>query len=456
MTAPFEGEQTSGAYFESLIGRRLGDRYELQRLIGEGGFGGVFVGRDSVVDRQVAIKVRRPQVSLQEGGVRRFFREAKVLGKLRHPNAVQVLDFCRDDSLAFIVMELCDGRPLGQVLAASFPLAPERIVDICVQILHVLDEAHALGIVHRDLKPANVIIESRRARPDFVKVVDFGLAALKEPDANSMTTEGFVAGTPEYMSPEQSRGQPVDGRSDIYAMGCMIYEMLCGAPPFHGATPIDTVMAHMFHEPMPPSMRVSAGAVPPALEMAAMWCLAKLPDERPSSADELRVELVRAARQGFAVDESRRGSASDGSGKHLGRRSIGSGPASRASFTPDQGVTSVAVLTRHPDELQALVESLRGIGNRVVVVDRVELAAAEGIDVVVMSIAELEADASLRAVLAGGPPLLLCGADDDIAALARAIEIGAQDFVPLPINPVALKRSLTRALKARKRGGKVG
>ena len=443
-------EPTSHDYFESLCGQRLGDRYELIRLLGEGGFGGVFEAVDHTVDRAVAVKVRRPSVPLEEGGVRRFFREAKVLGRLRHPNAVQVLDFHKDDGkdgIAYIVMELCEGRPLHQVMAQSFPMPPERIVDICVQVLHVLDEAHSLGIIHRDLKPQNIILESRRGRPDFVKVVDFGLAALREPDQSSKTVEGFVAGTPEYMSPEQSRSQHIDGRSDVYAMGCMIYEMLCGAPPFHGATPIDTVMAHLFQDPVPPSQRLGRD-VPAALEMVAMWCLAKLPDERPSSAEELRAELSRAARQGFATEEPRRGKATVG-GKEAEHRSVGASSPSRTGLGPEVPGVAVRVVTRSPESVRPLVEALRGIGAQAVVAE--DPARAGEADVCVLHLAEVEADPALRAALAGGPPFLLAGADDDIAAMARAIELGAQDFVPLPVNPVALKRSLARATRGKRR-----
>jgi serine/threonine protein kinase len=227
----------------------------------------------------------------------RFHREAKAASRLNHANSIAVLDFGQaEDGTLFMAMEYLAGRDLARVIAEEFPLPEARIVRIGAQILSALGEAHARGIIHRDLKPENVMIERRRDEPDFVKVLDFGIAKITAgADEPKLTAIGLVCGTPEYMSPEQARGEKLDARSDLYALGIVLFELFTGDVPFHGDTPIATIFKHVQD---PPPLDGPRGArLPRAIVPVVAKALSKSREDRFGSA----VELADALRQARAA-----------------------------------------------------------------------------------------------------------------------------------------------------------
>src|SRR5262245_47829849 len=241
---------------DNLIGRTLNHRYLVEDKIGEGGFGAVFRGKQIATGREVALKILHPHNISDQTIVARFRREAEACSKLRHPHTVTTYDFDEtEDGILYLAMELLRGRSLHYLQKTEGPLDAMRVLRILDQVSASLSEAHANGIVHRDMKPENVFIETRNGE-DHVKVLDFGIAKVMSDDRQvpALTAVGQTLGTLEFMSPEQLRGHKLDGRSDIYALGMMAYEMLTGKLPFQSAkTPIDIINFHMKTEAPPPS-----------------------------------------------------------------------------------------------------------------------------------------------------------------------------------------------------------
>jgi serine/threonine protein kinase len=262
-------------------GDRLGP-YEIQAVLGAGGMGEVYRARDSRLGRDVAVKVLPAAVSADADRLRRFEQEARAAASLNHPNILAVYDIGTDQGRPYIASELLDGQTLREQLNGG-PLSVRKAVEYAVQIAHGLAAAHEKGIIHRDLKPENLLI----ATNGRVKILDFGLAKLMDAPATSdvasdatrtsITGAGMVLGTVGYMSPEQIRGLPVDARSDLFAFGAILYEMLSGRRAFRGDTTADTMMAILKEPPAPlPAER----NVPPALERIVDRCLEKVPSAR--------------------------------------------------------------------------------------------------------------------------------------------------------------------------------
>ena len=256
--------------------------------------GAVYRALNEKVGRAVAVKLLHQSLRNEVVGVSRFFHEARAVNTIRHPNVVEVYDLSGEGEDVYMVLELLSGQrpahPAGRASrAASLP--PERVVHILEQVCGALQATHARKIVHRDLKPENIFLCNHTGRQDFVKLLDFGVAKLERPEGR-LTREGIALGTPEYMAPEQARGADVDGRTDVYAVGCIAFEMLTGRTVFQGAAPGD-VMIKQVRKP-PPSPRDLNPAVPPALEAVVLRCLAKSPKARPQTALELAQELCAA------------------------------------------------------------------------------------------------------------------------------------------------------------------
>jgi tetratricopeptide (TPR) repeat protein len=232
---------------DRFIGKSLPGGYHILDLISVGGMGRVYRAEQSALGRTVAVKIIHPHLLSDENSAVRFMTEARAASQLNHPNSVAVFDFGRtDDGQPYLVMEFLRGKDLARVAYEEGPLPVARIVDVLRQVLTALAEAHELGIVHRDLKPENVILEPLRRGGDFVKVVDFGLAKLRaDRQAPGVTSPGIVCGTPDYMAPEQGRGDAIDGRSDLYAVGVMLFQLLTGQLPYEAESPTQVVMMHM-------------------------------------------------------------------------------------------------------------------------------------------------------------------------------------------------------------------
>jgi serine/threonine protein kinase len=231
---------------DPLVGRELPGSYHVLELIGTGGMGRVYRAQQKALGRTVAIKVIHPHLLAEEKSLARFLTEARATSQLNHPNTVSVIDFGQtDDGQPYLVMEFLRGQNLAQVVAIEGLLPLPRLLGILRQVLLALGEAHAIDIIHRDLKPENIIVEPLRHGGDLVKVVDFGLAKLKADEGHGITMPGIVCGTPDFMAPEQGRGDPIDGRSDLYAVGVVMFWLLCGRLPFEASTPTQVVMMHI-------------------------------------------------------------------------------------------------------------------------------------------------------------------------------------------------------------------
>jgi serine/threonine protein kinase len=276
---------------DPLLGSVLGDSYEVTRVIGEGGMGRVYEARHMrLANKRFAIKVLHAELARQTDIVGRFQREAEATSVLNHANVVAVVDVNRTpDGRPFIVAELLEGEQLGDYLERVGSLGVGEAVEICRQICAALIEAHANDIVHRDIKPENVFlvgVTGRRA----VKVLDFGISRVGE-GSGSLTKTGIVMGTPAYMPPEQARGQRVDHRADIYAVGAILYQAVTGARPFDGPDLMATLASVISDEPARPC--TLNAALPPALEMTIQRAMAKNPNERHRTMQELDADLAR-------------------------------------------------------------------------------------------------------------------------------------------------------------------
>ncbi|WP_414641267.1 serine/threonine-protein kinase [Archangium sp.] len=279
---------------DEYIGRTLAQKYQVEALIGEGGMGKVYRARQIALDKLVVLKVLRHTLLGDDRTVARFKREAKAASRLNHPNSIGILDFGQaEDGALFIAMEFVPGQDLHTVLSKDGPLPEARIVRIVSQVLSALYDAHAAGVIHRDLKPENIMVEQRRNEPDFVKVLDFGIAKIQDgEDGPTLTRTGFVCGTPEYMSPEQARGTTLDHRSDLYAVGVIIYQLLTGRLPFESDSAVGYATKHLTEEPLPPSRKRPEIRVSPAMERLVMRTLSKSPDDRPQDAEAFKAELL--------------------------------------------------------------------------------------------------------------------------------------------------------------------
>ncbi|HEX9135106.1 MAG TPA: protein kinase, partial [Ktedonobacteraceae bacterium] len=253
----------------------LGDRYQLQDPIGRGGMATIYRGRDTQMDRIVAIKVLREVYSTDPKFVTRFQREAKAASALQHPNIVQVYDYGQTDGNYYIVMELVEGTDLRRYLRSRGVLDVDRAVIIAHDVALGLGAAHRRRIVHRDVKPQNVLV----GRGGSIKLTDFGIASVyKDMNAERLTTTGMTLGTVQYYAPEQAQGEIVTPAADVYALGIVMYEMLTGHPPFDGDTPVAVAMQHIQDPPTPPSH--FNPSIPAALEEIILRCLEKVPEMR--------------------------------------------------------------------------------------------------------------------------------------------------------------------------------
>jgi eukaryotic-like serine/threonine-protein kinase len=265
------------------------DRYELHRKLAQGGMANVYLARDLLLDRPVAVKVLFPEHARDEAFVERFRREATAAANLNHPNIVAIYDWGQQHGTYYIVMEYVEGRPLSEIIRTEGPLHPDRAAEITADVAAALAFAHRNGVVHRDVKPGNILITAS----GVVKVADFGIAqASSNSDATlNLTQAGAVMGTATYFSPEQAQGQQVDPRSDLYSLGCVLFEMLTARPPFAGDSPVAIAYKHVQEQPVTPSS--VNPSVPAPLEAIDMKLLEKDPARRYPSAEDLRADLRR-------------------------------------------------------------------------------------------------------------------------------------------------------------------
>ncbi|MBN8617108.1 MAG: protein kinase [Deltaproteobacteria bacterium] len=284
------------AVADPYIGRDIANQFKILEKIGSGGMGSVYKAEQPDMRRFVAIKILHPRYLSRPDLVSRFRREARAMSHLSHPNTARVFLYGQlDDGACYFVMEYLAGKNLAQTVRAEGPMDVTRAVNIMVQVCGALEEAHKQGIVHRDLKPENVFLTTQGGIADYPKVLDFGLAKVTEremrPGSLILTQEGMVFGTPEFMSPEQARGEKLDGRSDIYSLGIIMYELLTGKLPFDANQPMEFIQKHIKEPPIPLAKRAPNRDWPAGIWEALDRSLAKKPDQRFGTANEFAAAL---------------------------------------------------------------------------------------------------------------------------------------------------------------------
>ncbi len=279
------------------IGRDLLDgQFQILQKIGSGGMGAVYKAAQPAMNRMVAVKILHPKLTNRKDLVSRFRREARAMSHLTHPNTVKVFLYGDlDDGSLYIVMEYLDGKNLNQVVRKEGPLPIERAIPVLIQVCGALQEAHLQGIIHRDLKPENIFLSNNGGLKDYPKVLDFGLAKVTEremrPGSIMLTQEGMVFGTPEFMSPEQAQGKPLDARSDIYSLAVILYEVLTGKLPFDARTPMEYIQMHVTRPPIPIDERVPGRRFPDGFDSVMRKALEKRPEDRYGSAADFAQAL---------------------------------------------------------------------------------------------------------------------------------------------------------------------
>jgi len=300
---PSEGKKLSASAADPLIGQVIADRYKILSMLGRGGMGVVYKVEHVHIGKLMAMKLLSGELAADTNTVRRFRREAKAISKLTHPNTVQIFDFGQSAKLAYLVMEYLPGKDFATVIAEEPPLSFMRVAKICAQVAASVAEAHESGIIHRDIKPENVMIVAAPGQSDLVKVLDFGIAKLRDVEDSGVATQsGHLVGTPYYMAPEQIRAEPYDHRVDIYALGAMMYKALAGVPPFTADTPMAVLSAHLTDVLIPVRERSGREDIPEVADEIIARAMQKNPKNRYPRMDDLRADLLAYLAQVGALD----------------------------------------------------------------------------------------------------------------------------------------------------------
>ena len=304
-TCPKDGTALTTIKQDNLIGHVLGGRYEIEEKIGGGAMGEVYKAKHRLMKRQVAIKMMHPQTISGASALKRFQKEAEMASALNHPNILTVHDFgVSDEGSPYLVMNYLEGKSLTDVIENNGHLPVDRALHIFRQICQGLGHAHEKGVIHRDLKPSNIMLVTLDQDPDFVQILDFGIAKQLTPEtgSDSLTRTGEVFGSPHYMSPEQCRALPVDARSDLYAVGCVMYRVLTGVPPLMGGDLVECLYKHVNEMPAPFSQQCPELNLPEDLEAVIFKALAKKPEDRYQSMADLKnaLESVEAYQKDIA------------------------------------------------------------------------------------------------------------------------------------------------------------
>lgn len=339
---PHDGTRLIVALPDPMIGKTFADRYEIIDVLGRGGMSVVYKAQQVFMQNLVAIKVLHQTLNSDPTSFDRFKQEAIAAISIRDKNVIQVLDFGISDDKAFLIMEYLEGQDLADWLTKNGDMDVEHALNIFIQACSGLANAHAKGVIHRDLKPGNLFLMKETDGSELVKIVDFGIAKIETTNnaiSQSLTQPGEVFGSPLYMSPEQCQGKPLDARSDIYSLGCVLYETLTGMPPLMGINSFETMNKHVGEQPLPVRAMVPNKDIPEALDQCILKALRKNPDQRQQTMQEFRQELIDSVR---------------GTRFHLEAENAGS----RTPATDDVGAETVVdadLDIRAREELQKLV-----------------------------------------------------------------------------------------------------
>jgi eukaryotic-like serine/threonine-protein kinase len=425
---------------DAMIGQLIGGRYRVTGVLGEGGMGIVYVGEQQMGStvRKVAIKTLHQHLSKDPSVLARFHRECGTVAQLEHPNTIKFYDFgSTADGTLYIAMEFVAGRSLADVVQQG-PISSERVTKIMRQVCGALDEAHTQGIIHRDLKPENIVLTDRAGETDFVKVLDFGIAARTESaDAQKeakLTQQGMVLGTPPYMSPEQFTGKALDARSDIYSLAVMAYELLTGKLPFEADTPWQWATQHMTAQPIPFEVSAPAKHLPEYMRRAILRGLSKDREQRQTTAREFFTELSDGGRMTVEASPADLAVARTGTASMDAVPAFASGPAQAAPFAPAQhaptpmAVSAAAPVPAAPPRASSgggkgLIFGLVGVG-----------AVLLGAILIVLVRSNRPQNTDL-------PPIALPTTPTAAASTGGAVEIKPLDPVPADPTPAATTAS---------------
>jgi eukaryotic-like serine/threonine-protein kinase len=436
------------------LGTVLAGKYQLERLLGSGGMGKVYKGQHLSLGVPVAVKVMHAHVAMQDEFVRRFRHEAHAASVVSHPNVVRVLDFGEEQGLLYLVMEYLQGHSLsGWIDRMPGPPPLAEVRHVLTSLLDALDVAHRFGIVHRDLKPDNVFLaDAGGAR--VVKVLDFGLAHVDDVrDAGpTLTSKDAIAGTPDYMSPEQCRSLAVGPSADLYSVGCLLTTLLQLRPPFEGSSAIDTMARHMFTRPPPLDRPPGAEPVPPLLEKLRLDLLAKLPERRPRDAAAAKARLLEAlSPEASAVRlPTRKGDEPLGG---RAERAPSWAAGDRAPPTPRNERRAVALHRLHAADATGIPpETEAALGAQQIdltVVPAPEAAAAFPVLVLDVGPHTAEARALLETLRKTAPAMriIVCAARLGTEQINELVAAGAADVARYPVAPDALVRKIERVLR---------
>ena len=423
------------------LGDVIANRYRLESLIGQGGMGLVYAARDSVLDRPVAIKILWGNAYAMPDAHARFKREARIASALRHPGAVEIHDFGSSDGRLYLAMELLEGAPLFDLISRPGGLGFTEIIHIGHQIADVLTAAHAVPFIHRDLKPENVFLDRRHGKERAV-VLDFGLAFALEPEDESMgrlTRDNMTAGTPFYMSPEQACNKGLGPASDIYSLGCLLFEMCTGRPPFYDPAPAKVLTEHLYAPA--PALRDFRPEAPTGLDELVARMLAKRKTERPTAEAVCR-RLAALGPAALGARERGRDAS------YLSNRAARMVEAPTGEWLPSQdtgpelqpGAIHLAIVGPWDPQLAAALAvsgietaSIQGLARAAGKVDAIFAFAAEPDEIV--------------ALCKLGVPVLATAAPGDMDRIAFLLRAGVAEALVEPVDPDELARKVKRAAR---------
>ncbi|HEX7599329.1 MAG TPA: serine/threonine-protein kinase, partial [Polyangia bacterium] len=322
---------------DPLLSQLVADRYRVIRKLGEGGMGAVYLAEHVVIEKKLVLKVLAPELSRRQDLVARFLQEARSASRIGHENVIDISDFGQSaEGFVYIAMEYLEGKDLGEVVRAEGALSWARVRGLLVQICRALRAAHDKGIVHRDMKPENIFLIQREGQPEFVKILDFGIAKVMglDPNGPRLTRTGMIFGTPEYMAPEQAEGKEADHRVDVYAVGCIAYHLITGNTPFVAENFMAMLTKHLMADPVPPSVHRPDLEITPEMDALVLKALEKDRDKRYQNMAEFQ-EAVSSCR-GPDPSSARReavGLTREMGGAHAKAALKGEKPADRASDT---------------------------------------------------------------------------------------------------------------------------